>query len=110
MGVEPQTQVILPFLLLMKKGLFIPDEILEIEELNNTECMVLAVYWYYTVEGSLHCCTLTNKDVCKKARIKEERGLRKIKKHLKDLGLIRTDGGIRVYYTGVRGDKIGSKG
>ena len=84
----------------MKKGLFIPDEILEIEELNNTECMVLAVYWYYTVEGSLHCCTLTNKDVCKMARIKEERGLRKIKKHLKDLGLIRTDGGIRVYYTG----------
>ena len=84
----------------MRKGLFIPDEILELEELGNTECMVLAVYWYYTVEGSLHCCTLTNKDVCKKARIKEERGLRKIKKHLKDLGLIRTDGGTKVYYIG----------
>ena len=83
----------------MRKGLFIPDEILELDDLGWTECVVLAVYWYYTVEGELHCCMLQNKDVCKKARIKDESGLRRIKKHLKDLGLIRTSG-IKVYYTG----------
>ena len=89
----------------MRKGLFIPDEILELKDLSNTECMVLAIYWYYNVEGELHCCMLTNKDVCRKARIKDERKLQRIKKHLKDLGLIRTDGGIRVYYTGNNIDK-----
>lgn len=88
----------------MRKGLFIPDEILELDDLSNTECMVLAIYWYYTVEGNLHCCTLTNKDVCKKARIKDERKLQRIKKHLKDLHMISTDGGIRVYYIGNKVD------
>ena len=86
----------------MDKGLFIPNEILDldIKDLSNTECMVLAIYWYYTVEGSLHCCKLPNKDVCKKARIKDVRKLQRIKKHLKELGYIRTDGGITVTYIG----------
>lgn len=84
----------------MDKGLFIPDEILEIEELGDKECWVLAVYWYYTVEGSLHCCKLSNKEVCKKVRLKDVRRLGRIKQHLKDLGLIKTDGGITVTYIG----------
>ena len=82
----------------MEKGLFIPDEILAIEELSDQECMVLAVYWDYTVEGELHCCTLTNKNVCKKARIKSVRTLQRIKSHLKELGYIKTDGGTNVIY------------
>ena len=81
-------------------GIFIPDKFLENNELNDKECMVLAIYWYYTVEGNLHCCTLKNKDVCKKVRVKDESRLRRIKKHLKELGLIKTDGGIRVTYIG----------
>ena len=80
--------------------MFIPDEILAIEELSDKECMVLAVYWYYTVEGSLHCCKLPNKEVCKKVRLNDDRRLRRIKQHLKDLGLIKTDGGITVTYIG----------
>lgn len=84
----------------MRKGLFIPDEILEIEELGDKECWVLAVYWYYTVEGDLHCCKLPNKEVCKKVRLKDVRRLGRIKQHLKDLGLIKTDGGITVTYIG----------
>ena len=92
----------------MDKGLFIPNEILDIKDLSNTECMVLAIYRYYTVEGSLHCCKLLNKDVCKMARISDESGLRKIKKHLKDLGYIRTDGGITVTYI-VKKEDLGGK-
>ena len=81
-----------------EKGLFIPDEILAIEELSDKECMVLAVYWDYTVNCDQHCCNLTNKDVCKKARINGVRTLQRIKQHLKELGLIKTDGGMNVTY------------
>ncbi len=87
------------------KGIFIPDEILEIEELNNTECMVLSIYRYYTIEGNLHFCTLCNEDICKKVRLKDKSNLRRIKKHLKDLGYIKTDGGLKVTYLGVKNDK-----
>lgn len=81
-----------------EKGLFIPEEILEFDDLNWTECMVLAIYWDYTVNGDHHCCTLTNKEVCKKARIKSVRTLQRIKSHLKELGYIKTDGGTNVTY------------
>lgn len=84
----------------MDKGLFIPNEILAIEELSDKECWVLAVYWYYTVNGDLHCCKLPNKEVCKKVRLNDDRRLRRIKQHLKDLGLIKTNGGITVTYIG----------
>lgn len=90
----------------MKKGLFIPYEIMDIEGLSDDEYFVISVYWNYTVYIDQHCCTLTNKEVCRKARIKDERTLPKIKKHLEELGLIRTDGDTNVYYVGdSRGDK-----
>ncbi len=85
------------------KGIFIPMEFQEIEELTNTECMVLAIYKYYTETGDLHCCSLRNEDICKMVRLKDGSNLRRIKKHLKDLGYIRTDGGIRVIYLGIQG-------
>lgn len=85
------------------KGIFVPDEFLEDERLNLTECMVLSIYRYYTVEGDQHCCMLKNKDVCKMVRI-SERNLQFIKKHLKDIGYIRTDGGIKVTFIKDRGE------
>ena len=87
------------------EGIFIPMEILEVEEINNTEKMVLSIYRYYTVNGDLHCCTLKNEDICKTVQLKDESNLRRIKKHLKELGFIRTDGGIKVTYLGVKEDK-----
>ena len=94
----------------MKKGIFIPDEILDMDGLNNiTECAVLSIYKYYTEKGDRHCCTLRNEDICKMTKL-NERKLQRIKKYLKELGYIHTDGGIRVYYTGVRGDKTDTPG
>lgn len=87
-------------------GIFIPMELQQIEELNNTESMVLAIYRYYTINGDLHCCALKNEDICKMVRLKDESNLRRIKKHLKELGYIRTDGGVRVIYLGVQGGQI----
>lgn len=94
----------------MKKDIYIPAEILDMDGLNNiTECAVLSIYKYYTEKGDRHCCTLRNEDICKMTKL-NERTLQRIKKYLKELGYIRTDGGIRVYYTGVRGDKTDTQG
>ena len=84
------------------EGIFIPMEFQEIEELTNTESMVLAIYRYYTIKGDLHCCSLKNEDICRMVKLKDERYLRRIKKHLKDLGYISTDGGIKVTYLGIK--------
>ena len=46
---------------------------------------------------------LRNEDICKIVRL-NERSLQRIKHHLKELGYIRTDGGIRVTYIKGRGD------
>ena len=81
-------------------GIFIPDEILLNEKLKGMERILLAFYWYYTVNGDLHCCKMRNEDICKKIGISEVRKMQRLKSHLKDLGLIKTDGGIRVYYIG----------
>ena len=72
--------------------LFIPIEFYRIKELNNTERTVLAIYRHYTFKSDLHYCTLKNEDVCNLIGLKDVRYLRRIKKHLKDLGLIKTDG------------------
>lgn len=86
------------------EGIFIPMEFLEREELTITECMVLSIYRYYTIKGKQHCCSLRNDDICKIVRLKDKRNFRRIKRHLKELGYIRTDGGVRVIYLGVGGD------
>ena len=72
--------------------LFIPLMFLENKELSCTECFVLALYRHYTLKTDQHCCTLSNKEVCNKVRLKDVRNLRRIKKHLKELGYIKTDG------------------
>ena len=85
-------------------------EFLENENLNQTECLVLAIYRYYTLEGKQHCCSLRNEDICKMVKFKDERPLQRIKKHLKELGYIRTNGGIRVFYVGTKGDQTVTPG
>lgn len=85
-------------------GIFIPMDFQDLEDLTNTESMVLAIYKYYTEKGSLHYCSLRNEDICKMVRLKNESNLIRIKKHLKKLGYIRTDGGVKVTYIGIKGD------
>jgi len=85
-------------------GIFIPKEILQVEELSFTEKGVLALYKYYTKNGKNKCCTLT------KPQIAEELGIsvvymKKIKRHLTELGLIKSSG-IKVFYVGIKGDTI----
>ena len=79
------------------KGIFIPEEILNINELNFEEKGLLAIYKYYTEEGDMKCCSITN------SRLQEILGIKRTsfhnnKKHLKELGLITTNGGIEVKY------------
>ena len=89
----------------MRNGMFIPNEILLNESLKGMERILLAFYWYYTVNGELHCCIMKNEDVCKEVGISEVRKMQRMKSHLKELGYIRTSG-IKVYYIGDnRGDK-----
>lgn len=82
------------------KGIFIPQEFFQIEDLNYSEMIVLAVYKYYTEEGRYHCCSMTNEEIAKMLRM-GERNLQTIKKHLKTMGFIKSDGGIKVKYVGI---------
>ena len=81
------------------KGIFIPDEFFELN-LTHTEIVVLSFYKYYTEKGKMKCCKQPNESIYTKLHI-SEKTFKKVKKHLKELGYIRTDGGIRVYYLGV---------
>ena len=82
------------------KGLFIPDEILKKDGLTTTEKMVLSVYKYYTENGKYKCCSLTCEQVADELNISVVY-IKKIKKHLKELGYIRSSG-IKVTYLGVK--------
>ena len=84
---------------------FIPNEILKLKDINITEKVVLSIYKYYTEQGKYKCCSLS------KPQIADELGIsvdyvKDIKKHLKELGYIRTDGGMRVIYLGIQGGDI----
>ena len=84
---------------------FIPNEILKLKDINITEKVVLSIYKYYTEQGKYKCCSLS------KPQIADELGIsvdyvKDIKKHLKELGYIKTDGGIRVIYLGIQGGDI----
>ena len=85
----------------MIKGTFIPGEFYKIKELNGVERDVLALYKYYTENGEYKCCCLNNTQIAEYFDV-SPRHIREIKKHLKELGFISTDGGICVKYTGVQ--------
>lgn len=84
-------------------GIFIPDEIKTLKTINLAEKVLLSIYWYYT-NGKLKCCKKTNEDIYNELMVSKNT-FHRMKTHLKELGYIRTDGGIRVYYLGV-GNKM----
>ena len=85
-----------------KQGIFTPFEFYKIKELSSLDLDVLSFYRYYTLEGHKHCCEISNEKICEKFEGRfGVRNLQKIKKKLKDLGLIKTDGGVRVWYIGL---------
>ena len=81
------------------EGIFIPYEFYKIKELNGMERDVLAIYKYYTENGNNKCCSLNNTQIAELLNV-STRYLRMVKTHLKNLGYIRTDGGIKVIYLG----------
>lgn len=83
-------------------GLFIPNEIAKLNTLNWTEKVLLSIYWYRN-NGKLKCCKMRNEDIYKELMLSKNT-FHRMKTHLKELGYIRTDGGIRVYYLGVGND------
>ena len=80
-------------------GIFIPNEIKTLKTINLAEKVLLSIYWYYT-NGKLKCCKKTNEDIYSELMVSKNT-FHRMKTHLKELGYIRTDGGIRVYYLGV---------
>ena len=75
-------------------GIFIPDEIKTLKTINLAEKVLLSIYWYYT-NGKLKCCKKTNEDIYNELMVSKNT-FHRMKTHLKELGYIRTDGGIRV--------------
>ena len=81
------------------KGFFIPLEFGKLK-LTQIEEKLLATYRYYTIKGDYHHCTLTNKKLAEMLYV-NERSIKRAKKKLKELGYIKTNGGIRVWYVGI---------
>ena len=86
-----------------ENGLFIliPGEFYKDQNLKGMERDVLALYKYYTENGKYKCCSLNNTQIAEFFNV-STRYLRTVKKHLKELGYISTDGGIKVTYLGIK--------
>ncbi len=80
-------------------GIYTPEEILHDKRLNSNEKYLLSLYWYFTTKGDKHCCKLTNKEIQDELGMKRATFFR-TKEHLKELGLIRYNGGIKVWFVG----------
>ena len=83
----------------MKKALCIPFEFFKLG-LTYSEIMILAIYKYCTEVGLLNCCVYTNQRIADMINV-NVKTVKKAKKQLRELGYIRTDGGIRTYYQGI---------
>ena len=81
------------------EGIFIPIDFYKDKNLKGMERDVLALYKYYTENGKYKCCSLTCQQIADEFDISVWY-INKIKKHLKDLGYIRSDGGVKVTYIG----------
>lgn len=98
MGVDAQDTGNSSFFYLIM-GVYVPDEILKIDKLNMNERVVLSKYKYFTEKGEYKCCSLTCEQIADELNMSVWY-LKKIKKHLKELGYIRTSG-IKVFYVGI---------
>lgn len=82
------------------KGFFIPLEFGKLK-LTQIEEKLLATYRYYTLlKNGYHHCALSNKKLAEMLYV-NERSIKRAKKKLKELGYIKTNGGIRVWYVGI---------
>ena len=82
------------------KGFFIPLEFGKLK-LTQIEEKLLATYRYYTLlKNGYHHCALSNKKLAEMLYA-NERSIKRAKKKLKELGYIKTNGGIRVWYVGI---------
>jgi hypothetical protein len=75
---------------------YITDEIEKLK-LAPAEKMLLSYYKYFTEQGSAKCCMLTNEELADRIGIGIA-SLYRVKKHLKDLGYIYSNGGIKVWF------------
>lgn len=83
--------------------LFIPSEFYKDKNLKGLERDILALYKYYTETENNRCCSMNSVQIAEYFNV-SSRYIKSVKKHLKDLGYIRTDGGIKVYYVGENRD------
>lgn len=86
-----------------EKGTFIPSEFYKDKNLNGLERDVLALYKYYTENGTSKCCSMNSVQIAEYFNV-SSRYIKSVRKHLKELGYIRTDGGIKVTYIGIKGE------
>lgn len=82
-----------------EKGIFIPEKILGLKDLNLTEKIIYSIYYFYTFNGD-GSCHLTNETLATTLDITLVT-FKKAKKRLKDKGYIKTNGGIKVIATGI---------
>lgn len=74
-----------------EKGIFIPEKILGLKDLNLTEKIIYSIYYFYTTKGEGHC-DLANETLASTLGIYLDT-FKKAKKRLKDKGYIKTNGG-----------------
>ena len=82
-----------------KKGIFIPMQILGDCRLNSNEKILLSYYYYYTTQGDMHRCMLPNSTIMEELCFSYATFFRS-KQRLKELNLIKTNGGLCVWYIG----------
>ena len=85
------------------EGIFIPMEFYKNTELKGLERDVLALYKYYTENGNNKCCSLNSVQIAEMFNV-SSRYIKSVRQHLKELGYIKTDGGIKVIYVGIKGE------
>ena len=82
-----------------KKGIFMPIQILKDCRLNSNEKILLSYYYYYTTQGDMHRCMLPNSTIMEDLCFSYATFFRS-KQKLKELNLIKTNGGLCVWYMG----------
>lgn len=99
MGAQAQSIILVSnFFKIM--GVFIPSEFYKDKNLKGLERDVLALYKYYTENGKYKCCSMTCQQIADEFDISVWY-INKIKKHLKELGYIRSSG-VKVVYIGLQ--------
>ena len=69
------------------EGLWIPKEILKLGGVTLTDRVILSVYYYYTVNGEKHCCTLTKEQIAEMLGVSCDTVERCRKKHKEYLSI-----------------------